>query len=105
MFQRGEPYFYLFDILWMDGVGLRDLPLLQRKAMPREIIPAPPDHVEGQGVELSGAALVQGCEARAGCSPRRSGGALERSWTSSFTVAPSAWSNVSRKRSMDSMVT
>ncbi len=27
MFNRGEPYFYAFDVLHVDGVDLRDLPL------------------------------------------------------------------------------
>ena len=55
MFHRGEPYFYAFDLLWLDGADLRDLPLLERKARLREVVPQPPsrflylDHVEGQG--------------------------------------------------------
>ena len=58
MFHRGEPLFYAFDLLWLDGVDLRDLPLVERKAKLRELVPSPPsrlfyhDHVEDQGVEL-----------------------------------------------------
>ncbi len=58
MFNRGDPYFYAFDLVWLDGADLRDLPLLERKTMLKQITPAQPsrllylDHVEGQGVEL-----------------------------------------------------
>ena len=58
MFHRAKPYFYAFDLLWMNGVDLRELPLVERKAKLRELVPSPPsrllylDHVEDQGVEL-----------------------------------------------------
>src|ERR1700722_13285181 len=29
--RRGEPIFYAFDLLWLDGDDLRGLPLLERK--------------------------------------------------------------------------
>ena len=35
MFHRGKPYFYAFDLLYVDGVDLRELPLVERKATPR----------------------------------------------------------------------
>ncbi len=38
MFHRGEPYFYAFDVLYVDGVDLRDLPLVERKAKLRELV-------------------------------------------------------------------
>ncbi|MGA2001570.1 MAG: hypothetical protein ABSG52_16425 [Terriglobales bacterium] len=31
MFRRGEPRFYAFDALWVDGGDLRHLPLFERK--------------------------------------------------------------------------
>ena len=58
MFHRGEPYFYAFDLLYVDGVDLRDLPLVERKAKLRKLIPRTPsrvlylDHINGKGVEL-----------------------------------------------------
>ena len=39
MFRRGEPYFYPFDLLYVDGEDLRDLPLVERKAKLRKLIP------------------------------------------------------------------
>jgi bifunctional non-homologous end joining protein LigD len=32
LFRRGTPYFVAFDLLWLEGEDLRDLPLLRRKA-------------------------------------------------------------------------
>ncbi len=58
MFHRGEPYFYAFDLLWMDGADLRDLPLVERKRKLRKLIPRTPssvlylDHINGKGVAL-----------------------------------------------------
>jgi bifunctional non-homologous end joining protein LigD len=31
MFRRGAPYFYAFDLLWLNGEDLRGLPLIDRK--------------------------------------------------------------------------
>ena len=53
-----RPYLYAFDLLWLNGKDLRDLPLLKRKAMLKVLIPGSPsrllylDHIEDQGVEL-----------------------------------------------------
>ena len=58
MFARGTPYFYAFDLLYLDGVDLRELPLVQRKKRLSKVVPDSPshllylDHVEGQGEEL-----------------------------------------------------
>ena len=40
MFRRGEPRLAVFDVLWLDGEDLRQLPLLLRKKMLRKLIPA-----------------------------------------------------------------
>ena len=37
--RRGEPYFYAFDVPFLDGRDLRELPLLERKRILREIVP------------------------------------------------------------------
>ena len=58
MFSRGEVYFSAFDLLWVDGEDLRELPLVGRKERLRGVVPSGPsrllymDHVEEQGVEL-----------------------------------------------------
>ena len=58
MFSRGEPHFYAFDLLWLEGVDLRDLPLVERKKKLRKLIPRTPsrllylDHINGKGVDL-----------------------------------------------------
>jgi bifunctional non-homologous end joining protein LigD len=36
--RRGAPVFYAFDLLWLDGLDLRGLPLIERKQRLREMI-------------------------------------------------------------------
>jgi bifunctional non-homologous end joining protein LigD len=49
------PYFAAFDLLWLNGEDLRDLPLIERKKRLKAIIPAAPaflfyvDHMEERG--------------------------------------------------------
>src|SRR5215475_5372286 len=38
MFHRAQPFFYAFDLLWLNGEDLRGLPLLRRKAHLRKLI-------------------------------------------------------------------
>jgi bifunctional non-homologous end joining protein LigD len=38
MFRRGVPYFYAFDLMWLNGRDLRQLPLIQRKERLRSLI-------------------------------------------------------------------
>ncbi len=58
MFARGTPRFYAFDVLYLDGVDLRELPLVERKKRLKKVVPDPPshllylDHIEAQGEEL-----------------------------------------------------
>ena len=55
---RGEPVFYAFDLLWLDGEDLRSRPLIERKRLLRSIIPDQPsvllyaDHIERNGIEF-----------------------------------------------------
>ena len=42
MYRRGEPYFYAFDILQLDGRDLRSLPLHARKQKLKRLVPAQP---------------------------------------------------------------
>jgi bifunctional non-homologous end joining protein LigD len=58
MYQRGEAYFYAFDILQLDGRDLRSLPLHARKQKLKRLIPDQPsallyvDHIEQHGERL-----------------------------------------------------
>ena len=55
--RRGEPVFYAFDCLWLDGRDLRNLPLIVRKGILEGIVPRDSpllyaSHVEKSGVDL-----------------------------------------------------
>jgi bifunctional non-homologous end joining protein LigD len=58
LYRRGDPYFYAFDILWLNGRDLRDLPLIKRKEILRDVVPAAPsrvlysDHIEEHGPQI-----------------------------------------------------
>jgi ATP dependent DNA ligase domain len=59
LFRRGSPIFYAFDLLYLNGRDLRQLPLTERKEKLREVIDKSglPDvisgkYVEGRGVDL-----------------------------------------------------
>jgi len=59
LFRRGYPVFYAFDLLYLNGRDLRQLPLLERKEKLRQLIEKSglPDvvcgkYVEGRGVDL-----------------------------------------------------
>jgi bifunctional non-homologous end joining protein LigD len=55
---RGEPVFYVFDFLWLDGRDLRSTPLMERKRMLRDLVPEQPSvllyahHVESRGCDF-----------------------------------------------------
>jgi bifunctional non-homologous end joining protein LigD len=57
-YRRGDPRFYAFDLLFLNGRDLRKLPLFERKARLRQIIPSQPsrvllcDCIEACGEEL-----------------------------------------------------
>jgi len=58
MFRRAQPVFYAFDLLWLDGEDLRELPLLERKRRLRRLVPRQPsallyvEHVSRRGADL-----------------------------------------------------
>lgn len=63
LYRRGNPVFYAFDLLWLNGRDLRGLPLLARKEHLRKLIrPRLPllyaDHIEGAGIGLFQTACV-----------------------------------------------
>ncbi len=64
---RGELVYYVFDILWLDGHDLKELPLLDRKAILAQILPknsliAFAEHVESSGLAFFKAAAKAGLE-------------------------------------------
>jgi bifunctional non-homologous end joining protein LigD len=59
MYRRGSPFFYAFDLLWLNGKELRGLPLVDRKTRLRKLIGRRSgsrllylDHVEENGCGL-----------------------------------------------------
>jgi bifunctional non-homologous end joining protein LigD len=56
--RRGEPVFYVFDLLWINGEDLRERPLIERKRMLRSLVPEESsvllyaNHIEQHGVEF-----------------------------------------------------
>jgi len=55
--RKGKPFFYAFDLLWLDGQDLRSLPLIERKRRLHELIKKSrfeqiiyAQHIETQGV-------------------------------------------------------
>lgn len=66
--RRGEPCFYVFDILWLRGRDLRDRPLRERKAILRDLFSVAKDgiivadHVVGAGVALFDEVCRRDCE-------------------------------------------
>jgi bifunctional non-homologous end joining protein LigD len=65
MFRRAQPVFYAFDLVWLNGKDLRQLPLLERKEHLRELILKSncPSIINAQSIEGSGTVLFsQICE-------------------------------------------
>jgi len=64
----GNLVYYVFDILWYDGKSLMDLPLIQRQAILKEILPTNDDRIRqskvftGSGTEFFQAAEKIGLE-------------------------------------------
>jgi bifunctional non-homologous end joining protein LigD len=65
--QQGELVYYVFDLIWIDGYDLTQLPLIERKKILQQIIPESnvirySDHVEKNGKEFFDIAKQQGLE-------------------------------------------
>jgi ATP-dependent DNA ligase len=58
LFRREWPFFYVFDLLAVDGEDLREWPLLERKRRLRRLIPSVPtrllyvDHIQARGSDF-----------------------------------------------------
>jgi bifunctional non-homologous end joining protein LigD len=64
---KGQLVYYIFDILWLDGKDLTDLPLTERKAILQSILPEHEilrfsDHIQGKGKQFYEEASRQGLE-------------------------------------------
>src|SRR4030095_10021401 len=65
--QQGELVYYVFDLLWIDGYDITHLPLVERKKILQQILPAGDvirfsDHVEENGKQFFELAKKQGLE-------------------------------------------
>jgi bifunctional non-homologous end joining protein LigD len=69
LYRRGEPIFYAFDLLWLNGRDLRSLPLLKRKdrlqrlldvRRPERVLFA--KHIEARGIKFFHAVCESDCE-------------------------------------------
>ncbi len=63
----GELYFYVFDLLWMNGKDLMEIPLSERRTLLKEIIPDNPvirfsENFEVSGIEFFETAKEMGLE-------------------------------------------
>jgi bifunctional non-homologous end joining protein LigD len=59
----GELVYYVFDILWYDGKNLMNLPLLQRQAILKEVLPTDDDSVRASKVfDASGTEFFKAAE-------------------------------------------
>ena len=83
MRRRGQPVFYVFDPLWLEGEDLRLRPLVERKRILRSIVPRQPsvllyaDHVERYGIDFFRLACERDLE---GIVAKRKVGAYGDSW-------------------------
>ena len=61
LYRRAQPVFYVFDLVWLNGKDLRQLPLMERKQHLRDLIQTSgnPDLIYAQFVEESGTALYR----------------------------------------------
>ena len=78
---EGTLVYYVFDLLYFDGLDLRTLPIWRRKGILQQVLPAVPhvafsEHVETEGsalFEAAGENNVEGVMAKDAMSPYRSG--------------------------------
>jgi bifunctional non-homologous end joining protein LigD len=64
---QGELFYFVFDLLWINGYNITDLPLHERKDILQQILPQHPtirysDHIEQAGKQFFKAAIQQGLE-------------------------------------------
>jgi bifunctional non-homologous end joining protein LigD len=70
LFRRGSPRFAAFDLLYLNGKDLRQLPLIEQKRALRKVVPISSpvlifvDHIEGEGEHLFQLAVFAGNRTR-----------------------------------------
>ena len=65
MRRRSPQHFYAFELLWLNGRDLRELPLIERRRLVRTLVCSPvlyADHIEARGLDLFQAACSQDLE-------------------------------------------
>ncbi len=64
LFRRGEPFFYAFDLLWLNEKDVRGLPLVERKARLRRLLGRRRSHILYlDHLEMNGSGLFkQACK-------------------------------------------
>lgn len=65
--EDGDLFFYVFDVLWLDGKDLKQIPLSERRAILKELIPENPiirlsENFEVNGIEFFETAKKMGLE-------------------------------------------
>ena len=64
---KGQLFYYVFDLLWLNGLSVTHLPLIERKQILESIIPKDgiirySDHIPSSGKEFFGLAVEKGLE-------------------------------------------
>ena len=84
MRQRGEPVFYAFDVLWLDGADLRSQPAIERKRILENLVRDRPrilyaSHFEARGVDVFRLVCEQDLEGIV-CKHRSAAYGIEGAW-------------------------
>jgi bifunctional non-homologous end joining protein LigD len=95
LFRRGTPQFCAFDLLWLNGRDLRELPLIERKRSLRRLIPPGcdsvlyVDHIEAEAERLFEFVCERDLE-----------GMVAKHWLSRYAVADRnpAWVKIRNRR-------
>ena len=91
--RKAEPVFYAFDLLWLDGTDLRELPLIERKHQLAQLVrmSACPRLLYAQHIEANGKQFFQEI-----CSRDLEGVVAKRS-RSSYRASRSAWLKIKNR--------
>ena len=108
--RKGETYFAAFDLLWLDRTDFRSAPLIERKRVLRDLVPAQPSrllyvqHQAAEGVRLFDAACrmdLEGLVAKLATgkyTPNRALGSRSRAQRTRRPKAVASCSKLGRRR-------